>query len=375
MSSSLPNGVSIKTALLGAVAGYFVTCKLPKVIGPIGLYFSEPGACSVMRETLLATHKIAKVQYKGDPTEPLEFPKIPFSLIEECGPESFNMPFPYTFKWTEDNIDAKDLVPMFLSKNKTVSYRPAADFGLIKNTPFNYLLTKLEKMKKGSFDEAWQCISKGKCSLYFDNTWVKDDYESIMPDNVVKTLIHGSDFGSMFMSNYKEYQLTAPAHAAPFKSLSTQITQAKKWVFFDPFISKDYLPVDQKALVTVVQSMAQDHEETLKKIPRYEVVTGPGDGLYFPEWWIHVVYTEPGVNTMTSWRMPAQVLSGFKTSPHTFGNKMHLTLYMFFKEYVFPDWLLRWRINTGQDAWQAYVHKMFTHRKYLFDENAGAKYL
>jgi len=374
MYSLPPNSLTIKTVLLGALAGYFVTCKLPKIIGPVRIFSSEPGACSVIRETLLATQKVANWQQRNDPATPLELPKIPFNLIEDCGRESFNMPFPYTFKWSEESISEEDLVRKFLAKNKTVAYRPAADLRANPNTPFTMMIAKLEKMHQGSFEEAWPCISKGKCTLYFDNTWVKEDYESIMPDNVVKTLIEGSSFGSMFMSSYKNDHITAAAHSAPQKSLATQITKSKKWIFIDPMIAKEYHAVDENEFVSVLHSMSQDHDKVLKSTPRYEVITGPGDGVYFPEFWFHIVFTEGGLNTMTNWRMSAQLLEGFRRSPHTFRKKLWFMCPLFLKEYVFPDWIAKLVLAQGHDFFQENVHKMFRFRKSLLDANNGSRF-
>ena len=100
-------------------------------------------------------------------------------------------------------MEVDELIEKFLAKNKTVTYRPSADFNTNINTPFNVRISMLQQTKQGSFEEAWTCISKGKCVLYFDNTWSKEDYTQIMSDEAVNTMVDGTDFGSMFMSNYK----------------------------------------------------------------------------------------------------------------------------------------------------------------------------
>ena len=144
-----------------------------------------------------------------DVTKPLSFPNVPFDMIADCGPESFNMPFPYTFKFEDNPMGADELIEKFLAKNKTLNYRPAADFSEVTVTPFNARVIKLPQMMRASFEEAWAYISKGKCTLYFDNTWTKEDYTSIMTDEAVEALVESSSYGSMFMSNYKKYYITA----------------------------------------------------------------------------------------------------------------------------------------------------------------------
>ena len=105
-----------------------------------------------------------------------------------------------------------------------------------------------------------------------------------MSDEAVDTLVERSAFGSMFMSNYDKYYTTSGFHAVPFKSLVTQMTKAKDWVFIDPAVAKKYLPVDTNVMVAIINPMAQDHDEVMKYTPRYFVRTDAGEGLFFPEW-------------------------------------------------------------------------------------------
>ena len=350
-SSDHGSGINFKKAIMFLLGAYFLP-SIEKMFRGVHIFTKEPEACTVMRETLLATQKVANWNYERDVTKPMSFPKVPFHMIADCGSASFQMPFPYTFKFEENPMKADELIEKFLAKNKTVTYRPSADFNTNINTPFNIRISMLPQMKQGSFEEAWTCISKGKCTLYFDNTWSKKDYTQIMSDEAVNTMVDGTDFGSMFMSNYKKYHLTAPFHAAPLKSLVTQMTEAKDWMFIDPAVAKKYLSIDADRKVVVMDSMAQDHDEVMKYIPKYFVRTGPGDGLYFPEWWFHTVWTEPGVNIMTNWRMPATPFNAFETSPFPMKQRLIYFVQFSVKEYVLPEWFTKWVLKNAQDDWQ-----------------------
>ena len=368
------SGINVKKAFMLLVGAYFLQ-KSKKEFRGVHIFSKEPEACTVIRETLLATKKVAEWEHERDVTKPQSFPIVPFYMIADCGSESFNMPFPYKFTFEENPMGADELIEKFLAKNKTVSYRPATDFSKVTVTPFNVRVSKLLKMKQASFEEAWACISKGKCTLYFDNTWTKEDYTSIMTDEAVEALVEGSSFGSMFMSNYKKYYITAGFHAAPFKSLATQMTEAKDWIFLDPAVAKKLLPVDYNVKVAVMNPMAQDHKETMKYTPRYFVRTNAGEGIYFPEWWYHSVYTEPGVNIMTNWRMPATLINGFQTSPMIMKQKIVYFIQFGFKEYILPDWFVDWAVARAHDSQQETVHQMYDYRKSIFEANAGKRYL
>jgi len=273
----------------------------------------EPAACTVLRNTLLTTKKIDSWMMEKEPTKEYDIPHIPFQVIKDCGWRSFKMPYAYKFTFLPEPIGEDELLAKFLERNKQVEYRDSVDgvtalFGLgsmNKSIP-----------KKGYFEEAWQCISKSKCSMYFDNSWSKKDYESILPKDVVDTLTHGIKFGTMFMCNLKKKSRTASLHASPTQSLATQMTSAKTWEFIPPYVVKKYLyPVTKKAL-SVVDITTANETEVLRNIPHFTVTAKAGEGLFFPEYWYHIVYSHEGLNTMTNWRQVNTPLDSFRNSPY-----------------------------------------------------------
>ena len=95
------SGINLKKAIKLLVGAYFLQ-KSKMLFRGVRIFSKEPEACTVIRETLLASKKVVEWEHERDVTKPLSFPKVPFHMIADCGPESFNMPFPYIFKF-EDN--------------------------------------------------------------------------------------------------------------------------------------------------------------------------------------------------------------------------------------------------------------------------------
>ena len=92
-------------------------------------------------------------------------------------------------------------------------------------------------------------------------------------------------------------------------------------MLIDPKVQKKYLNSENVLMVMVHISPAQNHDEVLKHLPHYRVTTLAGYGVYFPLYWTHIVYTEPGLNIMTKWRQPAEIPDAF-TRPHSFPKKL-----------------------------------------------------
>ena len=338
------NAINMKQAIKVGIFG-ILALKAGKAL----FHGKEPVACTTMRESLLATQKVAEWEFDKDPSVARSFPEMPFDLIKECGAESFKMPFPYvfTFDETADSVqDQQKYVDLFLAKNKTVAHRPA---DVEEHRAFGFFLNRFIGLVRDSFDYVWGCINSGECILYFDNSWTPADYGDILGEDVSKALFSSSDFGSMFLSNYNSYRMTAGAHAAPIKSLATQFLNYKDWIFYDPKVVKKYLRVETSTAITIISPMTQNHDEIMNSIPRYFVRTGPGQGVYFPEFWVHIVYTAPGVNLMANWRQSPTLLDNLITSPHRLRNRLRIFFLLFMKTHVVPDFVSRFLQNNGQD--------------------------
>ena len=120
-------------------------------------------------------------------------------------------------------------------------------------------------MVMGSFDEAWQCKSTGKCIFMS----IMEDYIKVMSDRVVKTLVEGSVLRTMILLNHKKNELTAAAHTVPLESLVTLMTGINDWYFIDPTVAKKYIPISMTKNVPTTDTMVQDNDEILKYGLRY----------------------------------------------------------------------------------------------------------
>eukprot|EP00816_Leptocylindrus_hargravesii_P000915 CAMPEP_0196828186 /NCGR_PEP_ID=MMETSP1362-20130617/94548_1 /TAXON_ID=163516 /ORGANISM="Leptocylindrus danicus, Strain CCMP1856" /LENGTH=364 /DNA_ID=CAMNT_0042208855 /DNA_START=496 /DNA_END=1590 /DNA_ORIENTATION=+ len=316
----------------------------------------EPLACKVMRETLEATYKVNDWMADRGISTSAAIPTMPFSLIQECGDASFKMPFPFKFVFDENPPSQEVIVKQFLENNKTAVYtRPMPPSEMMENmTPFANTYQGRFLPEKLSMQEAWPDIRDGKRRMYFDNTWTEEDYLSIMSEDAYNTLMGYSTFftGTSFMSSYDKYHLSAPAHATVVKSVATQVLNRKDWIFIDPKIHKKYLSPEQVSFTTTGNiPITQDHDEILKHVPHYTVSTNAGEGLYFPEYWIHIVYTEKGLNIMTNWRVRSHFMDAFNSQhPLSIQIKMCIATSLF--NYVIPEKLANYVKAYGQDLLQ-----------------------
>ena len=275
----------------------------------------EPAACTVLRNTLLTTKKVDSWMMEKEPTKSYDVPHIPFQVIKDCGARSFKMPYAYKFTFLENPLSEDELLTKFLERNKQVEYR-ASTAGI--TALFGMTSSNNAMPQKGSFKEAWECISKSKCSMYFDNSWSKTDYVELLSAEVVDSLTHGIKFGTMFMCNLKKFTRTAALHSSPTQSLATQMTSAKTWEFVTPEVVKKYLhPLSKKAL-SVVDITTANETKVFENIPHFTVTAKAGEGLFFPEYWYHIVYSHPGLNIMTNWRQINTPLDSFRNSPYPF---------------------------------------------------------
>lgn len=105
-------------------------------------------------------------------------------------------------------------------------------------------------------------------------------------------------FGTSFISNYPTNRISTGSHAAMIISLAVQLVGTKKWILHhhDESDNKYWY----KTVWTMFPGCVADYLKNLKK--PYSAVTGPGDVLYFPLAYQHLVYTEKGVNVMTNIR-------------------------------------------------------------------------
>lgn len=320
---------------------------------------AEPVACGVIRDTLEASFKVNNWMAQRAINLNATFPIIPLSLIDKCGDASFKMPHPFKFVFDENPISGEEVVGAFLARNKTVYTRPVPPLEVLERlTEFSDVYQGKFLSEKMSFQDAWPQIHDGTRRMYFDNTWESVDYKSIMSESAYDSLMAKSAFfaGSMFMSCNKKFLLTAPAHSAPVKSVATQVTNRKDWVFLDPKVVKKYLTSELNHVITKTVLISQNDAEVLKHVPHYTVSTNAGEGVYFPEYWFHIVYTEPGVNIMTNWRQQQEVMAAWN-SPSPFMDKVKMSVAAFLFQNVIPTQLADKIKAVSQDLFHKGQHE------------------
>ncbi len=100
-----------------------------------------------------------------------------------------------------------------------------------------------------------------------------------------------------FISNLKEPMITAGIHANPMtSSMAIQFSGKKTWLFFD---SKTYLD-KMGAIPSAPILLPRKAPAGPYKLYVYNSL--PGDILFFPESYAHIVYTYEGPNVMVNYR-------------------------------------------------------------------------
>lgn len=123
------------------------------------------------------------------------------------------------------------------------------------------------------------------------------------PETVVEDITKSNDnailFGTSFASNFPENRISTGSHAANTISMAYQLVGTKKWILHhqDESTSLTYI---YKAAWTSLPSCVETFLTSLKR--PFVATTGPGDILYFPFSWQHMVYTEGGPSVMTNIR-------------------------------------------------------------------------
>jgi len=285
-------------------------------------------------------------------------------MIQDCGAGSWRMPYPYVFKFTDSPLNEEELVKVFLERDKEVRYRDNVE-GVTAR--FGKSVGNRAQPIPGSFAKAWECISKGTCSMYFDNTWSKEDYQKIIPKGIFE-ILSTNKYGSMFMSNSPKFFRTVSAHAENSNSVSLQMLNNKTWEIIPPYFAKKYLGVTKAANIALIDFNAANQTKLLEHVPHYRFTARPGDGFYFPGYYFHIVYNDPGVNVMTSWRQLGHVMDIIKRSPLKPLETLHHLFITVMTERVLPESIYkklmvkmseRRQINPLREKREYYIDMMY----------------
>lgn len=312
---------------------------------------TETEECAVLRRTLLAQQAMDEHR-EG----PIDFPYISLSLVAACGAEAMRMPQPYKMRIDNGKSEADLQKEFFALKKPTVRVRDIQ--------PFNESVEKLLTSKLGAFtasddrampfEDAHECLGAGTCALFFDNTWTYPDIKPMVPTTPggsLESLLEHTRFGNMFCTNLSKTRMTARLHSAAFHgSVAIQLAGVKRWRFWNPAALDRYgVRSDEWSYGRLVASVFMPFagmNEVWSKIPHYDVVTGPGDFMYFPSHWTHIVWTEAGWNTMINLRMcftASTVLQSFNNAMkvHSPVGAFRLLFFNAFQYVVSDDFFLR----------------------------------
>ena len=106
-------------------------------------------------------------------------------------------------------------------------------------------------------------------------------------------------FGTSFASNFPENRISTGSHAALVVSMAYQLVGTKKWILHDHDDSK-HLTYVYKGAWSSLPSCSETFLTSLNS--PWTATTNPGDILFFPFNWQHMVYTEAGPSVMTNIR-------------------------------------------------------------------------
>ena len=104
--------------------------------------------------------------------------------------------------------------------------------------------------------------------------------------------------GTSFASNFEEHRISTGSHAAMVTSMAYQLAGTKKWILHD--VEESSSSYYYKSGWVLYPTCLADFLKGLKR--PFTAVTGPGDILFFPYAWQHLVFTDPGANVMTNIR-------------------------------------------------------------------------
>lgn len=119
-------------------------------------------------------------------------------------------------------------------------------------------------------------------------------------------------FGTSFVSNFEESQISAPDHAALIVSVVYQLIGQKTFLLHERRSSRNHY-LFSGAFAPYPQC-AKDFYNDLDRV--WVATVKPGSYLFFPFSWQHTVYTKAGLNVMTNVRVTSKqtVLSSLAPS-------------------------------------------------------------
>lgn len=109
-------------------------------------------------------------------------------------------------------------------------------------------------------------------------------------------------FGTSFVSNFEESQISAPDHAALIVSVVYQLIGQKTFLLHERRSSRNHYLFN--GAFAPFPKCAKDFYDDLDRV--WVATVKPGSYLFFPFSWQHTVYTKAGMNVMTNVRVTSK---------------------------------------------------------------------
>ena len=265
---------------------------------------SSTGACALLEQLVMTQRSVdAHIQM------PKDFAYVPFEMVEACGSASFRMPYPYKIR-LPSHSPLDQLYADFKALDKATVLTREIGEGPDDSDDYmrNSYFTKHSGSQEEPLAEGVESLSNGTKALFFDNSWTYDHFRPMLnePERFDK-IFENCLFGNMFTTNLTEQRFTAKAHSAPwYGSVAVQLAGVKRWKFWDPATFGAHgVPSDESSFENMAVSKilpSRGMTKLMKTIDHYDVVSSAGDLVYFPAFWTHIVYTDPGFNLMINLR-------------------------------------------------------------------------
>ena len=129
-------------------------------------------------------------------------------------------------------------------------------------------------------------------------------------------------FGTSFASNFPRNRVSSGSHSAIVVSMAYQLVGTKKWILHSQAESTlDYVI---KTSWIMLPNCVQNYLEGMKR--PFVAVTNPGDILFFPLMWQHLVYTDAGPSVMTNIRKVSKFSPKYLLSRYPFHTVFQLVM-------------------------------------------------
>lgn len=128
----------------------------------------------------------------------------------------------------------------------------------------------------------------------------------------MKILKGTNGFSNLFVGNKGS---STHLHCEIAASCATQITGSKKWYIVDSKYCEylNSIPDKNQIFHMSIRGFKKGKDEIMENIPRYEVITDPGDFLFVPPWWWHETLNLSKETLMLSYR-PSLFTAPYKTN-------------------------------------------------------------